>query len=485
MFPNSFPKDSIFMNSKLLIGIISIFLSTLFFTSFSQKASITIQNKTYANEQLYILKERDFISKLIDTIATFIPNASGIATVDIPCKDPYFIILPLFKQKAWFCLEPNQKYTLLLPNKLYLTIEDSLNAYFQPFEFFATTIPYDSSITQNAIVELNFSIDTLIEKHLKTIRYKIKRKTVDSLLNLIEKSFAYCKTPYFQQYLFYKLVWLKHFSYERDANFIIKNYFSEKPVLLNNLAYIELFNEIFYDYLSLYATTKWGENVFTSIAKAKSPTDLRKDLRRNPAFTNDTLIDLVILKGLHDAYFTNTLPNKIKFPTTQLKMTLDSMSLMACTPELRNIAKNIIKKINQEEKIFIFEEYPLYDLSGTEYYLRNFIGKFLYVNICDFRSYRFLIEQKKIKAIFSRFSNKLHVIHIVLYPQKDKLQKLILEHQLIGTFLTTPYPEELKKRLRDPVIPHYVLYAPDGKVFSSNAPPPEENLIPYFTNLLK
>lgn len=408
-----------------------------------------------------------------------------MATVDIPCKDPFFIILPLFKQQAWFCLEPNKKYTLLLPNKLYLTIEDSLNAYFKPFEFYATTIPYDSSITQNAIVELNFAIDTLIEKHLKNIRYKIKRKTVDSLLNKLDKSFTYCKTPYFQQYLFYKIAWLKHFSYERDANFVIKHYFSEKPILLNNLAYVELFNEIFYDYLSRYATTAWGENVYSSIARAKSPTELRKDLRRNPAFTNDTLIDLVILKGLHDAYFTNSLPNKIKFPIAQLKMTLDSMNIIACTPELRSIAKNIIHKINQEEKIFIFEEYPLYDLNGEEYYLRNFKGKFLYVHICDFRSYSFLINQKKIKAIFSRFSDKLQVIHIVLYPQKDKLQKLILDHQLIGTFLTTPKPEELKRLLRTPNIPYYVLYAPNGKLFNPNAPPPEENLIPYFIDLLK
>lgn len=473
------------MNKKLIIWIFGILFISLPSFSFTQKASITFQNKTYAGESLFVLKERDFISKIIDTIATIKPNNSGLATIDIPCKEPYFIILQLFKQQAWFCIEPNKKYTLLLPNKLYLTIEDSLNAYFKPFEFFATTIPYDSSITQNAIVELNFAIDTLIEKHLKTIRYKIKRKTVDSLLNKLEQSFAYCKTPYFQQYLFYKIAWLKQFSYERDANYIIKNYFSEKPVLLNNLAYIELFNEIFYDYLSRYATTKWGENVFSSIAKAKSPTELRKDLRRNPAFTNDTLIDLVILKGLHDAYFTNTLPNKIKFPVEQLKMTLDSMAIVACTPDLRNMAKNIKQKISEEEKIFIFEEYPLFDLNGTEYFLRNFTGKFLYVNICDFRSYSFLIDQKKIKAIFSRFSDKLRVIHIVLYPQKDKLQKLIRDEQLIGTFLTTPKPEELKKLLRKPTIPHYIMYAPNGKVFNPNAPPPEENLIPYFIDLLK
>ncbi|MCX7861434.1 MAG: hypothetical protein N2449_00365 [Bacteroidales bacterium] len=455
------------------------------FYSFTQKTRITVSNITYAGETLPILKEKDFITQLYDTISFLKFDQNGKAMADVPCNFPYLLSIPMYKYQVWFCIEPNKQYQINVPNKRNLTLEDSLTAYFKPIELFAPTVPYDSSVTQNAIIELNYAIDTLLNKHLKIFRYKIKRKTIDSLLNVIENSFLYCQSKYFKDYLFFKIGWLRHFSYERDVNFIIKKYFSEKPVRINNLAYTEWFNEIFYDYLSMYATTAWGENVYSSIAKAKSPTELRKDLRRNPAFTNDTLIDLVILKGLHDAYFTNNLPNKIKFPIAQLKLTIDSMTLVACTPELKQIAKNIRQKINNEETVFIFEDFALNDFDGNEYFLRNFAGKFLYVNICDFRSYSFLIDQKKIKALLSRFSDKLTVIHIVLYPKKESLKRIIQTEQLHGIFLTTDKPELLKKQLRINALPHFIIYTPNGKILNASAPPPEESMIMYFMEMMK
>lgn len=457
----------------------------LYLYSFTQKSVITISNKTYSGEKLFVLREKDFISKQHDTIAQVKLDANGFSQININCQEPFFVTIPLYKFQAWFLVEPKRHYHIRIPNKTPLNIEDSLNAYFKPIEYFAPTIPYDSSITQNAIIELNFSIDTLIEKRLNKLRYKIKRRQVDSLLQILDNTYKYCQSQYFKDYLFYKIAWLKYFSYERDANYAIKKYFSEEPVLLNNLAYIEFFNEIFNDYLSNYATTRWGENVFTSIAKAKSPTDLRKDLRRNPAFTNDTLIDLVILKGLHDAYYSNNLPNKIKFPAKQLIMTLDSLTQIAKTAELRQIAKNIIQKINDEEKILAFENIAFYDLDDNEFYLRNFKGKYLYVSLIDFRSYNFLLDQKKIKALLNRFSEKMHVVNIVLYPQKEKLLRLIKDEQLYGKFLIARNPEKLKKQLKTLSLPAFFLYDPNGNLINSNAPPPEESILPYFIELLK
>jgi len=466
------------------IILITLFF-TFYYTALTQIAKISFSNKTYANETIYVLKEKDFITKQLDTIAQIKVDNNGHANISIHCKEPFFAIIPLYKFQAWFCVEPNKEYKIFVPNKTYLNIEDSLNAYFTPIEYFAQTIPYDSSVTQNAIIELNFAIDTLIEKHIQKIRYKIKRKYVDSLLQILQNNFSYCKSKYFKDYLYYKIAWLKYFSYERDANYVIKQYFSNNTILLNNTAYTEFFDEIFKDYLSYYATTRWGENVFTSIAKAKSPFELRKDLRRNPAFINDTLIDLVILKGLHDAYYTNNLPNKIKFPVPQIIMTLDSLTYTAKTDKLKQIAKNILQKLKEEEISYLFENIPLYDFEGNEFYLRNFKGKFLYVTIMDFRAYNFLLDQKKIKAIFQRFSDKMNVVNVVFYPQKDKLLKMINDEKLHGIFLFAREPEKLKKQLKLYSLPSFYIYSPIGAVISTKAPPPDESMLPYFIELLK
>jgi hypothetical protein len=453
---------------------------------FAQHATLIFNNKTYANDTLFLLIERDFISKIIDTISIVKLDKDGKGTTTIFCKEPFFVAVPLYKYRIWFCVEPNQTYTLFIPNKTLLSIEDSLNAYFKPLDFYAPTIPYDTNITQNAIIELNNTIDSILEKHLKNIKYNIKRKFVDSLINKIQSKFAYVKSNYFRNYLYYKIAWIKNLSYERDKNFIIKNYFSTNPILLNNLAYTELFDEIFVDYLSYYSLTKWGENVYANIARSKSPTELRKDLRKNPAILNDTLADLIILKGLHDAYFLKYLPNKVNFPTKQLIMTIDSMTIVAKTPELRQIAKNILRKIREKEQIdHLLENIPLYNSEGTEYYLRNFAGKYLYVSIMDFRAYNFLTEQKKIKATCSRFSNKLRVINIVLNANKANLEQIIKKEELYGEFLYPANSEKFKKQLRISALPVFFIFSPTGKIINANAPPPDENIISYFNNIIK
>ncbi len=479
---NLFPMESTLKLKKVLLLFLTL---TGVAFSLAQKARISIHNPTYKNEKLPVLKEKDFITKQRDTIAFISFDKEGEASTEITCNEPFFVIFPLYKNQAWLCVEPNKHYRIRIPNKQHLSIEDSLNAYFEPIQYYAIPEPYDSSLTQQAIINLNYTIDTLLEKHLKYIRYKIKRKYVDSLLSIVHREHQYCNTSFFKDYLFFRLAWLKYLSYERNQNFAIKTYFSEKPVLLNNPAYVEFFNELFADYLSYYATTALGEHVFSSIAKAKSPSELRRDLKRNTAFINDTLIDLVIIKGLHDAYYSKNLPNKIVFPLPQLIMTLDSMTMVAKTTALRQIAKNVIQKLKEEEKQYFFEDYPLYDLEGNEYYLRNFYGKYLYVCIMDFRSYNFLTEQKKIKAIFSRFADKLTVITIVLYPLKEKLQLLIDEEKLYGNFFSIKNPELFKKQLKIRGLPSCMLYSPSGKLLDGQAPPPEESLIPFFIDKLK
>lgn len=451
----------------------------------AQKTQLSFVNKSYIGDTLYLLKESDFITHEFDTITFAKVNKDGQCNFIFNSTTEAFYKIPLYRNEVWCYSAPDKQYSFKVPNKQLLTIEDSLNSYFEPYVFYAELFNRDSIEVQNAIIDLDYSIDTLMLKYFKLIHFKVKRRKVDSLLKTLEKKFEYVKSPFFKNYLFYKIVLIKYLSYERDVNYIIKYYFNDKPVLLNNPAYSELFNQIFNDYLSYYSTEKWGENVYLAIAKAKSPTELRLCLKRNPAFTNDTLIDLVILKGIHDAFYTNYLPNKIKFPVSALKMVLDSMILVAKTKELRRIAMNIRSKINVEEIVFTFEEFPFYDIEGNQVYLRNFVGRYMYVTISDGRSYDFIINMKSEKASISKFNDRLRVINIVLNVSKEKIMKLVKENELIGDFLLCDKPDLLKKQLNLRALPVFIIFKPNGQILTTNAPFPDEKIISYFMELLK
>lgn len=465
------------------------FYLLLFLESFSivkaQNTNISFINKSYIGDTIYLTKEKDFITREIDTIVFSKVNAKGEWSVTIPLKEPLFVCIPLYRNETWLCVEPNQSYTIKIPNKQHLSIEDSLSNYFQPLVFYAKILNMDSSACNEAISLLDYTFDTLFQKHIKNIHFKIKRKKIDSLINTIIDRYSYVKSTYFKSYLFYKIAMLKYLSYEREHNFIIKYYFNDQPILLNNIAYSELFNQIFSDYLSYYATTYWGKGVKDAIDKYKSVTELRQVFKRNPAFTNDTLIDLVILKGLHDAHYNKNLPNIVKFSDISINTLLDSMIIIAKTKELKEIAKNIKNKIKNQYLFTLFENYTFKDFENNDIYIRNFKGKYLYVMIADFRSYDFFTLLKQQKASLERFLDKLNVTNIVLYPQKEKLKKMILEHRLIGNYLFCVNENNLKKQLKIKALPMFMIWNPNGKIINNNASPPDERIIPYLMQIIK
>jgi len=478
-----FPKELIYMNKRWIHFLILFFVHT---SVISQNTTITFINKSYINDTLYVLKEKDFITKIWDTLAWAKVNNNGEWTVKLNIENTQIINIPLYKNEIVICVEPNKIYKIKVPLKQPLTIEDSLNTYFEPLIFYTTILNMDSTCTHESISRLEYSIDTLFQKHFKVLHFKIKRRTVDSLINMLSLKYNYISSNYFKQYLFYRIILMKYLSYERDQNFIIKYYFNDKPVLLNNVAYTDLFNQIFNDYLSYYATTYWGEDVSDAITKLRSPIALRKAIKRNPAFTNDTLVDLVILKGLHDAYYSNDLPNKVHFSEVGIKTILDSMILVAKTNTLKQIATNIRQKIKNDEIIYAFEEFPFIDIDGNELYLRNFKGKYVYLMIADFRSYEFLPFLKQEKASLTRFLEKMYVINIVLSPQKEKLEYMIKSHDLIGKYLFCKNDEKLfKKYFKIKALPLFMIWNTDGSVINKNAPSPDERIIPYLMQIMK
>jgi hypothetical protein len=453
--------------------------------AFSQNAHITFSNKSYAGDTLYVLKEKDFITNSMDTLTASRVDNNGQWNVTVLCKSPMLIHIPLYLFEAWLYVEPNSSYQIKIPNRHFMSVEDSLNAYFNPVIIYPLVMNCDSSITHTAISSFDAYYNSFIEKNVRNIHFKVKRNFIDSAVLRFKSAYSYATSSYFNHYMFYKLVLIKYLSYERDQNYVIKYYFNDKPVLLSNTAYMDLFNQLFADYFSYIRETSWGDAISDNIAKGKSPYEIRSTLKHNPALTNDTLIDLIILKGLNDACNDNNEVQKVSFPKKQVLMTLDSMKLIAKTAALRAIAQNIEQKISSNNIMYSYDDIPFKSLSGEDLMLRNFKGNYLYVCVHDFRSYDFITDQKLIKANLATIQNKLKIITVVLYPKVNQLIEMTKKENLDWTFVTNGKPDELKKMMQIKAFPSYYLFDPDGKLLNKNAPPPNAGFVPYFMQILE
>jgi peroxiredoxin len=381
-------------------------------------------------------------------------------------------------------VEPNHSYHIKVPPKKNLDIEDELNPFF-------TRIDIIPGIEESDSLELNYLINTFNEEYENYIArffnkiYFTARKSVpDSVIAAFERKYQYSNNLFFKTYLKYKLNMLRYMAYERDDNYVIKYRFNNEPVSFVNPAYMELFNDLFKHYLSISVAKQWGTKIMDDISKSKSPAELRETLKNNPAFSNDTLIELVILKGLHDAFYAEKISGYRTFPGKQLYMTLDSMICCSKISLFRNIAENIKQKVLKLAPGTIAPSFYLLNQDSVRIGLSDLKGKYLLINFYDFRSYTFLSEMTLLGNIANKFQNNLDIVTIVKGTGSSELNEFTQKNNFKWQFLIAENTNRLYNDYSVKAFPTYYLIDPYGKIVLSPSPGPDGNFDPIFAKIL-
>ncbi|MCX7955103.1 MAG: hypothetical protein N3A01_07935 [Bacteroidales bacterium] len=453
----------------------SLLCSLLLITTFNviQSQTLLINNESYSNDEIFFIKYKDQLTFLTDTIKTSRFSADGYLKANLSLSEVEKLIIPLYYYEAHIFVEPIKEYELIIPDKKYLSVEDSLNPYFTAKVIYPLVKNNKLSL-QNCISAFEDDYYKFIALNYAQLKYKTQRSKVDSLCNILLNKYSNCNSTYFNEYTFYKIAQLKYLTYERNINYIIKNYFNDKKILYNNYAYWEFFNDIFSDYFLLISNEKWAQDINLIINKTKSHTELKRMFKNNPAFTNDTLIEIVILKALHDVFFHNKYKAKdYNLSKNAISIILDSLKNFGLNDHIKTYARNIIQKIKINNLNDFIYDLPIYSLNNETYYLRNFLGNNIYLAIYDFRAYNFLTDMKQIKAFLGNLENKIKIIILVVNCKKEKLIKLIEKEKLVGNFFLVNNINNLKNKFNI-IIPSYFFIHANGKV-EKNIVLPDEN----------
>jgi len=452
--------------------------------AFSQQSTIILNNVTYSNDSVYIYKYSDLITKKLIPIASGIVSKDGTFTCNYMQQQTALLVIPLHYYNIILYSEPSKKYELLIPNKKTLDVADELNPYFKPTEITPGMANSDTNDLNFLINKFDENYNAFLNKNFTTAYHYARKAFTDSAINSISQKFIYSNNEFLKIYMKYKFNMLKYMAYERDNNYIAKYYFNNEQIFLNNDSYMEMFNEIFKNYLSFSSVKKWGENIYNDIAKAKSPTALRVTLKNNPALSNDTLIDLIILKGIYDALYNKNTEYQI-FPQKQLLMTLDSMTICAKTVELKQIANNIKQKysyLNSGSKAPIFS---MLNQDSVRISLSDLKGKYLYIYFTDLRSYSTKTELDLLKIISEKYKNNIEVVTVCCKSNLNKTKAYLTETDYKWQFLT---PDNTKQTLNEyniKALPSYILSDPYGNIVLNQAPPPDLSFEKIFISILK
>jgi peroxiredoxin len=435
----------------------------------------------YKSYKLIFYRYSDLISMKELKLVECTTDSSGNfeCSVEIPFTCQVFVYLGYYK--GFFFAEPKKTYELVFPPLKEKSMVDDLNPFFTEEQFNIGIKNAKENELNYLIASLNTIYDPFLAENFNYLYVSSDVQLVDSLQKTTFQKFAGIKNQFFNDYMKYKFNYLRHFTYDRDRNFATKKYFSGKPVLYQNPAYMEFFNQLWGKYFTyLGINDKMGERMMSNIIYSKSPTELSKTLNTNMALRDDSLRELVMLKGLSDC-----LQKPDLYPVQSVNQTLDSIAKTSKIAEHRDIAMNILlkeKKLNQLDSAI---DFTLKKVNGETVSLSDFRGKYVYLNFGRSENYACQKEYRLLKEIQDKKVNGLEIITVSSDQDTATFNDYVKSNpQYSWTFLFDD-KRSVTSKYGIRILPSYIIIDPDGKIAMIPAISPQQNFLLYFAQIQK
>lgn len=433
----------------------------------------------YPNYQLAFFEYEDMVSYKELKLGECTTDSLGkfSLTIDVASTRQVFTYLGLYK--AYLFAEPGRTYEIVLPPRVDKGLTEDLNPYFVEEDMSLGVKSVDTTELNYLVMDFNNMYEPFIAKYFNRLYLLSDIALVDSLQKESDKRYGNVKNEFFNDYVRYRFFYLRHFTYERDKNFATRKYFLNKPVLYQNPAYMEFFDQLWGKFFTgQVLNEKYGEVLQSNIIFSKSPHEMKRTLNQNPALRNDTLMELVMLNGLLDCY---SRPDV--YPRQTIDQTIDSMAMLSPIAEHKIIARNIRKVEEKLSAPDVAPEFTLPDVNNNNVPLSSFRGKFVYLVFGRSENYACLKDYKLVADLKKSNLQGLEIITVSCDQDRASFDDFVRSNpNYTWTFL---YDEGKKvaSLYSQKVLPAYVLVDPDGKIAMLPAVSPHENFKAHYSQI--
>lgn len=436
-------------------------------------------NKDYAGEIIRVYKFVDFITKKQEIVAYDTVNKNGDFLLTFHQFETLLITVPLGIYNTIIFTEPGKTYEVVLPPLQPKTKADILNPFHHQVEVYLGVKNVDSLDLNLQVADFNDIFNKYIDSHQYIIFNKPNASIIDSVIDVIDHKFTNNDNLFFENYRKYKYAILKNATYMSDSRYVIREYYHEAPFLYQNPTYMDLFNQLFANYISYYMKTSEGERLFSDIAYAKSPQHAKETFSNNMVLLNDTLQELVLLKGIHDAFYQKAIP------ISSLIITLDSLMCCSNIDYHKTIAENIKHKVLKAKQGFDAPKFELSDAEGKIITSDSLFSAFTYLNFISIESFVCLQDFEILKSFHENHKSDFKIVSICIDDDFERIKKHFNENGYDWTLLNYGLQKNIISDYNVKAYPSYYLVNPNGKLSLSPALSPRENFELSFFNIFR
>jgi peroxiredoxin len=463
------------------IKYLFILIQLCFLTQLLSAANETIisgRDSSYAGIEIVFFKYADQISYAEEEVGKCLVADNGMFSINLSINEITFLFAYLGVYRVHLFTEPGKSYEIVLPPKQDKKEEDFLNPYFSPVTVHLGTKQFEPDDLNTLIRMFNDAYLPYSNKHIIMTSEKKDFAELDKDITHLEKPFASSENTFFNNYRKYRYGMLRYLAYQQKSRSISDDYFKNQPVLLNNTAYMELFNKVYDKYFYHYSNTAVGKSLGQNIDN-RNLNALRKTLAADKVLGDGDLPDLVILKCLHDEFYDDN------YSRSALLDILDTFITTGKSTSLVEVAQSIRSQVTRLLAGFAPPDFQLYDRDSNLVSLESFRGKYVYLNFCSCFSYTCMNEFKMLSTLYEKYKDILNIVTILVDNDKDVINSYLERSNYPWDFLHYGNHAEIIREYDIRAFPTYYLIDRQGKLAMSPAPSPSEEFEARFFKLLR
>ena len=454
------------------------FLLLLFlpFISFGQTVTIKGIAKTYEYKEIGVYATNDYISNTQRKLTYSDIDSAGNFLLEFKTKDIQYITLKIDKSIASMYVEPNANYDIKImppdsttyqnPN-LEHDVKISINLKSKT-EINSLTMDYDNQFDYFTYVEL-------VALYSRKAYPKI-----DSFKVAMQKFYSDVHNKYFETYITYTIAALEEKTKLSEKK-LYANYIAGKPVMYTNPEYMNFFNAFYKQKIQNFALTKEGFPLGFQLNDRGSLSGVINILHRDVYLKNDTIAELVLLKGLYESYYDGS------FKQGSIIAILKQISTDSYVPEHRQIAINIL---NSFSKLKVGSPAPFFELpdkNGVTHSLDELRTKqYVYLMFFDAACTSCLEQMKVIIAFKKLYGERITFVSVSTDKTNAELKNFTNKNPKFDwLFLYDNSNGQLKANYEIKSMPEYFLINPDGKFVQVPAESPDGDIDRAFYDIVK
>lgn len=372
------------------------------------------------------------------------------------------------KLRGFFFAEPGRLVRILCPPRdsarmVNMDVE---------YEIELTCFTEDSTDMNFLAIDFNTNFQKFWNKNFSYFVDKNSYHKLDSFHIAMRKHYAFVKNPYFMPWMDFSFASIEDATFHPEKK-LAKNYLIGKPIYYANNEYMNFFNNFFEQYMYMGSIRKEGAGIGAAINQWVSYDSLMSAMKPLRWLANDTLRELVMLKGLFECYH-----NPAFIPRNILSVAQQTAS-RSRVPQHREIARRIVAFYTKLKAGSMAAHFEAIDKSGKSIDpIAEFAGKPVYLFFFSEWNTNAQNEMRLMSELHKRYGKKMTFVAVSIGNDTLAWKKFLRENPKYNwVMLHYNFDERIKEAYSIYATPVGFLIDEEGRLLAAPADLPSGGVL--------